>query len=87
VAGERFQVRSVVGYRIMPGAPRQRSSSGDPGVSVSVLDRLDAWREVRVFQSEPDVPGQTRRLGVLGALKAGEALAAELNAEAACAGN
>jgi hypothetical protein len=81
VTGERFQVRSVVGYRIMAGAPRERSSSGDPGVSVSVLDRLNAWREVGRFQSEPDVPGQNFRPGVLGALKAGEALAAELNAE------
>jgi hypothetical protein len=80
VRGERFQVRSVVGYRVMPGAPPTRSGTGDPGVSVSVLDRLDAWREVGRFQSEPVVPGQNFSLGALGALKAGEALAAELNA-------
>lgn len=78
-ASERFQVRTVSGYR----AP---NTGGDSplGLSAMVLDSWAGWRVVAQHRSEDHAPHGVgtawKRVGRRGAVEAAEADAARLNA-------
>ena len=75
----RFVVQTVSGFRT-PNV----SSSGKPGLSAHVCDRLHLYAVVGSFRSESRMPTfQPQNLGAAGAIEAATALAERLNRDTA----
>jgi len=72
--GPRFKVATCEGYRTNAGSHR----SGEPGVSVSVLDTFYTHRVIRTFRSE-DWPTRRRWAARYGAVVEAQRLAEQLN--------
>jgi hypothetical protein len=86
VKRQRFVVVSIDGWQIIGTGSRSGGSWRGGGRTSSVLDSLDAFREVARCRSEDHRggPGSGRaRLGVEGATRKAQRLAARLNAEEA----
>lgn len=51
----RYRVATCEGWPIPDGAPRRRNYHAEPGLSATVCDTLNLWREVKTYRSEDRV--------------------------------
>jgi hypothetical protein len=79
VTRPRYKVATCTGWEVTLS---NRRRGPNPGCTASVLDTLNAHREVKRFRSEDQrVPGFGFRVGVEGAKRAAQDYADKLNAE------
>lgn len=78
----RFRVATCEGWPIGPNTRDGASGAREPGLSATVCDTFNLWREVKTYRSEDRVFHQGRgvRRGRDGALQDAEDHAAHLNA-------